>query len=418
MATEFYIGVMSGTSMDGVDTVIAEISSDNVRLVSSHSLPFPVQLKNDLIKLGTGSPVTLKTLGQIDNRLGQLFADAINAQLKTAALSPADIRATGCHGQTVFHDPEGEFPFTMQIGDANLIATKTGIVTVADFRRKDMALGGQGAPLVPAFHQHVLAKPDRTRVALNIGGISNISVLVPGKAPVGYDTGPGNMLMDAWIFSHKGKQFDKDAEWAKSGKVNNALLTKLLSEPYFQQPYPKSTGRELFNLQWLESFITGQDILPEDIQATLAELTAQTIANEVSNFSSQDTGSVQDELLVCGGGARNPLLMQRLAALLPGWDVKSTDEAGVPGDEMEALHSPGWRTGRLMACQETSRLSLEPVERLFSAQCIFLINRGPLRQYPTVLAETAPASAAFPCIAQKARVWHKNSLVRHRHEKT
>ncbi|WP_434361392.1 anhydro-N-acetylmuramic acid kinase [Parasalinivibrio latis] len=337
MAEELYIGVMSGTSMDAVDTIVAQIDANEVRLVSSHSQPFPSELKNDLIKLGTGSPVTLKTLGQIDNRLGQLFADAINAQLQIASLSPSHIRATGCHGQTVFHDPEGEYPFTMQIGDANLIAAKTGIVTIADFRRKDMALGGQGAPLLPAFHQHVLAKPDRTRVVLNIGGISNISVLIPGKTPVGYDTGPGNMLMDAWIYRHKGEQFDKEAHWAKSGTVNNNLLNLLMSEPYFSQRFPKSTGRELFNLPWLEEFLRNKDIPAHDVQATLAELTALTLANEVKQFATAEQGDIADELLVCGGGARNPLLMERLKRLLPEWKVTTTDDAGVPGDEMEAL---------------------------------------------------------------------------------
>lgn len=227
----------------------------------------------------------------------------------------------------------------MQLGDANIIAAKTHITTIADFRRKDMALGGQGAPLVPAFHQQLFSTPDATRVILNIGGISNITVLTPNQAVTGFDTGPGNMLMDAWIHQHNGEQYDANAKWAKTGTVNEILLETLLDEPYFKQPAPKSTGRELFNLPWLKQKLSGLDIPAEDVQATLAEFTAITITNDVITYQYNEKSelSIKQELLVCGGGAHNPLLMARLTARLPEWQVMSTTEREVDSDNMEAM---------------------------------------------------------------------------------
>nr|WP_245905510.1 anhydro-N-acetylmuramic acid kinase [Photobacterium lipolyticum] len=330
MGLERYIGIMSGTSMDGVDTVLVEIDGTDIRLLGEHSFPMDANLKQALLDICLGQPTNLQTIGELDHRLGHLFADAVLALLTKTGTSARSVKAIGCHGQTVFHSPETQYAFTMQLGDANIIAAKTNITTVADFRRKDMALGGQGAPLVPAFHQQLFHDPAITRVILNIGGIANITVLTPNTPVTGFDTGPGNMLMDAWINKHKGLPYDENAQWAKTGSVNQPLLEQLLNDRYFQLPPPKSTGRELFNLPWLERHLTDSILLPEDVQATLAEFTAVTIANDISKQS-------PGELLVCGGGAHNPQLMQRLSELLPHWEVLTTADRGVDIDNMEAM---------------------------------------------------------------------------------
>ncbi|PFG45173.1 anhydro-N-acetylmuramic acid kinase [Vibrio sp. ES.051] len=330
---ELYIGVMSGTSMDAVDTALVEISDEHVRLIAHDDYPMPTALKEMLLSVCTGQATNLKAIGELDHQLGHLFADAVLQLLKKSGYAAEHIRAIGNHGQTVFHQPSGELPFTTQLGDANIIAVKTGIDTVADFRRKDIALGGQGAPLVPAFHKSIFAMQDSTTVVLNIGGIANISVLHPEQPVIGYDTGPGNMLMDAWCEQHTGQGFDKEAAFALQGKLNNQLLTQLLQEPYLAMPAPKSTGRELFNIEWLHKQINDLDLPAEDIQRTLCEYTALTITNEVKQFAHGDS----PQLLVCGGGARNPLLMQRLAKLLPQWYVATTVEKGVDSDYMEAM---------------------------------------------------------------------------------
>lgn len=350
---EKYIGLMSGTSMDGVDAVLVEINDNTINLLGSHSFPMNDDLKQGLLAICLGQPTTLQIIGELDHQLGHLFADAVLALLTATKTHPKEVKAIGSHGQTVFHAPNTPHPFTMQIGDANIIAAKTGITTVADFRRKDMALGGQGAPLVPAFHHQLFNSPISTRVILNIGGIANITVLEPNKPVVGFDTGPGNMLMDAWIAQHLNQAYDKDAQWALSGHVNQYLLAQLLNEPYLQQRAPKSTGRELFNLPWLNQYLAQSDIVqlqltPEDIQATLAEYTAQTIANDVKKIDS--TTAKTNELLVCGGGAHNPLLMQRLAELLPQWQVMTTGERGVDIDNMEAM-AFAWLAYRTMTHQ-------------------------------------------------------------------
>ena len=265
----------------------------------------------------------------------------MNALLAQEKLRPRDIVAIGCHGQTVWHEPTGAAPHTLQIGDNNQIVARTGITVVGDFRRRDIALGGQGAPLVPAFHQALLAHPTERRMVLNIGGIANLSLLIPGQPVRGYDTGPGNMLMDAWIWRQCGKPYDKDAQWASEGKVIIPLLQNMLSDPYFSAPAPKSTGREYFNYGWIERHLSAfPGLAPRDIQATLAELTAVTISEQVL------LSGGCERLMVCGGGSRNPLLMARLAGLLPGTEVTSTDEAGISGDDMEALAFAwlAWRT--------------------------------------------------------------------------
>jgi anhydro-N-acetylmuramic acid kinase len=265
--------------------------------------------------------------------LGQLYTDAILALLKKTGLQAKDITAIGNHGQTVFHQPTGAAPFTTQLGDANIIAMNTGITTIADFRRKDMALGGQGAPLVPAFHQSLFQSVSSSTIVVNIGGIANISVLRPKQKVIGYDTGPGNMLMDAWCMKHRQQPYDKDAKFALLGEVCQSLLNDLLSDPYFTLVPPKSTGRELFNLPWLEKILGRHALSSQDVQRTLCEYTALTIANEVDQYRQGDT----PELLVCGGGAHNPLLMERLQAILPDWSVMPTDAKGVDSTNMEAM---------------------------------------------------------------------------------
>ncbi|MFK8260590.1 anhydro-N-acetylmuramic acid kinase [Erwinia sp. AnSW2-5] len=327
-----FIGVMSGTSLDGVDVVMAVIDGHIVAQQASYSHPIPQALRQQILAICQGQSLTLSQLGQLDTRLGRLFADAVLALLKQQGLCADDITAIGCHGQTVWHEPQGDAPNTLQIGDNNQIAAATGITVVGDFRRRDMALGGQGAPLVPAFHHAVLMHPTERRMVLNIGGIANLSLLLPGQALRGFDTGPGNMLLDAWVWRQQGKPYDKDGVWGAGGNVAWPLLQQMLSDPYFALSAPKSTGREYFNLSWLEQQLSSfPGLLAQDVQATLVELTATTIAQQVL------LSGGCDRLLVCGGGGHNPLLMSRLAAQLAGTEVMSTDQAGISGDDMEAL---------------------------------------------------------------------------------
>lgn len=336
-----YIGVMSGSSLDGVDVVLAVIDENSVTQLASLSWPIPIAVKEAVLAICQGQPLTLSQLGQLDNRLGNLFADAVLALMSQEKLAAQDIVAIGCHGQTVWHEPTGDAPHTMQIGDNNIIAARTGVSVVGDFRRRDMALGGQGAPLVPAFHQALLAHVSERRMILNIGGIANLSLLIPGQPVRGFDTGPGNMLIDAWIWRNLGKPYDKDAEWANEGKVIIPLLQDMLNDPYFAAPAPKSTGREYFNYGWLAQFLARYPGLrAQDVQATLTELTAVTISEQVL------LSGGCERLLVCGGGSRNPLVMARLAGLLAGTEVATTDEYGISGDDMEALAFAwlAWRT--------------------------------------------------------------------------
>lgn len=331
---ELYIGVMSGTSMDGVDTALVSIEDTGIILLAHDEFPMPDDIKARLLEVCIGQKTDLIAIGELDHQLGHLFADAVLQLLDKSGTPASSVTAIGNHGQTVFHQPTGDSPFTMQLGDANIIAAKTQIQTVADFRRKDMALGGQGAPLVPAFHHTIFHPRDSSVVVLNIGGISNISVLRPNQPTLGYDTGPGNMLMDAWVDKHTGEKFDRDALFALKGQLNQALLEQLLNESYLSKMPPKSTGRELFNLPWLEQQLTEfKDLAAEDVQCTLCEYTALTIANEVETYRLGN----QPALYVCGGGTRNPLLMKRLSELLPGWEVESTTSKGVDADYMEAM---------------------------------------------------------------------------------
>lgn len=332
MQTGRYIGVMSGTSLDGIDVVVAAIDQNIVALQASYCHPMPLEIRQQILAINQGQKVTLSQIGQLDTRLGRLFSEAILELLRQQGLNARDIVAIGCHGQTVWHEPQGDAPFSMQIGDNNIIATQTGITVVGDFRRRDMALGGQGAPLVPAFHRALLTHPTERRAILNIGGIANLSLLSPGTVVRGFDTGPGNILMDAWIWRHQQRPFDRDGQWAASGKINPNLLADMLADPWFQRPIPKSTGREYFNVGWIEDKLHPYASLSAaDVQATLLELTAVSITDLVKQQGNWD------RLLVCGGGGHNQKLMQRIASLLPDTQVGLTDELGISSDDMEAL---------------------------------------------------------------------------------
>ncbi|USD64829.1 anhydro-N-acetylmuramic acid kinase [Vibrio sp. SCSIO 43136] len=340
--SERYIGIMSGTSLDGIDCALVEISKeaemkhDVPQLLGHISVEIPTPIKQRLLSLSLNQNTTIQQVGELDHLLGKLYADAVNRLLEKYQLESCDIRAIGNHGQTVFHQPQGATPFTTQLGDANLIVALTGITTVADFRRLDMAFGGQGAPLVPAFHQQLFGSADSSVVVLNIGGISNISVIPPrtqeSKKVVGYDTGPGNMLLDAWVQSRLGQQYDQDAKLARQGQIHTKLLEQLLQEDYFSAAYPKSTGREHFNLDWLESKLT-TPISNHDMLATLVELTAITVSQAIMNHQSGPA----PRLLLCGGGSRNPLLVERITAQLEDWHVTTTDEFGISSEFMEAM---------------------------------------------------------------------------------
>jgi anhydro-N-acetylmuramic acid kinase len=325
-----YLGVMSGTSLDGLD--IALIQQDSrPTLLAHHYIPMPDALRADLLALCASGPDELARSAIAEQRWVELAAAGINTLLQREGLNARDIRAIGSHGQTVRHEPARGF--TVQIGNPALLAELTGIDVVADFRRRDVAAGGQGAPLVPAFHEALFEADEQPKAVLNVGGFSNLSLIEPGQAVRGFDCGPGNVLLDAWIGKVRGDAFDRDGAWAASGQLNAALLQALLSDPYFATRGPKSTGRELFNLPWLESHLTGfPAVSPADVQRTLLELTARSIIDSLQQ-AQQGTA----ELLVCGGGAHNAALMQRLQEMLPSCQVASTAERGVPPDWVEAM---------------------------------------------------------------------------------
>lgn len=244
MKPQYYLGMMSGTSLDGVDIGLVDFSQDP-QLILSDFFPMPEDLREKLTTLVQAGETTLQNLGELDHKLALLYSDCVNAFLQKNALLPNQIQAIGCHGQTVWHSPNSQFPFTMQLGDMNLLAAKTGISVIGDFRRKDMAWGGQGAPLVPAFHEAVFSNSNFATAVLNIGGISNVSILFPNQAVIGFDMGPGNTLLDQWIEKHQGLRYDENGKWAAKGNVNKVLLDELLNEPFFSLPAPKSTGRAI-----------------------------------------------------------------------------------------------------------------------------------------------------------------------------
>ncbi|MES1966159.1 anhydro-N-acetylmuramic acid kinase [Psychrobacter sp. AH5] len=356
-----YIGMMSGTSLDGMDVVLCQFSSDSadsqqpMQLLASYSEDFSARLREVLLALcepnGTNKltlqfdePAELNSeldwFGWASTQYSKFASKVVNRLLQQADVDTESILAIGCHGQTVRHRPQAGF--SLQLIDANIIAERTGISVVNDFRRRDMAVGGQGAPLVPAFNQALFAKPESTRVLLNLGGIANITVLPVNDNPViGYDTGPANLLLDAWAKQHIDKDYDAGGTWAQSGQVVEPLLNQLLEHPFFAQPYPKSTGREDFNLDWLQTELQKFDqastairYSAADVQATLTELTAISACDQINSFIKDEDNS---SVYVCGGGALNGYLMQRLQAHLPHCSVATTADLGLEPTWVEAV---------------------------------------------------------------------------------
>ncbi|MEI8363563.1 MAG: anhydro-N-acetylmuramic acid kinase [Betaproteobacteria bacterium] len=336
MAGELFIGLMSGTSLDGVDVALVtfnegqsnEVPAPNV--LATHLLAYPQTLRSQILALQHPTENELEVTALTGNMLAILYADAVHQLLANMQISPDKITAIGCHGQTIRHRPEMQF--TLQIGNAALLAELTNITVVADFRSRDIAAAGQGAPLVPAFHQAIFANQLESRAIINIGGIANITYLSKNNSVIGFDSGPGNMLLDAWIKQHMGLDFDADGAWASTGKVIAPLLSAMLAEPYFASPPPKSTGRDLFNDAWLTKKLSGENYQPQDVARTLLELTAQSIYNALL----VDCGEV-DSAYLCGGGARNTLLKIRLQAMLAPTKLDITDALGIGADWVEAI---------------------------------------------------------------------------------
>ena len=322
-----YLGLMSGTSLDGIDVALCKIDDNGCKCLIYEEYSLPKSLKEMILEI-INNKTTIAKVGELDYLLGAEYARVVNLFLEKHSISRDEVIAIGSHGQTVWHQPNAEYPFSMQLGNASVLASKSGIDVVANFRSKDVALGGQGAPFAPAFHQEMFSDIPKCAV-VNIGGMANITIL--GSKLIGYDSGCGNVLMDMWISESKNLAYDKDGNWASSGRVHHVLLQNMLEDEYFKLNYPKSTGREYFNKSFLRKYLEPLDkISDEDIQATLLALTVTSIADEIKQFDIET-------LLVCGGGAKNIYLMQQLQEALPSTTVAVTDDYGVGGDEMEAM---------------------------------------------------------------------------------
>ncbi len=339
MRGECYVGVMSGTSLDGVDAVLADFAADGCRVMGAVSRPFPAGLRATLLALQSAGDDELARAAEASNALADIYADAITAVIAAAGTSATDVAAAGVHGQTVRHCPAAAW--TLQLNNAARVAEQAGVTVVADFRSRDVAAGGQGAPLVPAFHAARFRQAGVHRVVVNLGGIANITDLPPadGNGAVrGFDTGPGNVFLDLWCAEHCGEPYDHDGLWARSGRIAPAFLALLQDEPYFAAPPPKSTGRDLFNRAWLDARLTRQKnatagpLAPVDVQATLLALTAHTVAEAINARCPGAT-----EVLLCGGGANNGALREALAARLGSRHVGTTAERGVAVEHVEAL---------------------------------------------------------------------------------
>ncbi len=326
---DLYVGLMSGTSLDGVDAVIASFTQhDTPRLIGSHYLPYTAELRAQLLALHTPQANELHLANGLAQELARLYAHAVLALLKKTDTAPGQVSAIGCHGQTIRHRPEAGY--TVQLVNGARLAELTGITSIIDFRSRDIAAGGQGAPLVPAFHAAMLSSAQEHRVIVNIGGIANLTDLPPGGRVTGFDCGPGNLLLDAWAAPHLGKPIDENGAWAASGKALPELLEKMLGHEFFAAQPPKSAGREQFNQGWLQGLLNGNEA-PADVQATLLDLTAHGIVDAARQHCRGF-----DTLYVCGGGVHNAALMQRLADL-SGKPVNSTAALGIDPDWMEAL---------------------------------------------------------------------------------
>lgn len=338
-----YVGLMSGTSMDAIDATLVEFDVKPLRILASSATPFEPDLKRQVAALiESPAQVALDDLGRVDVAVGQAFAQATLELLRGAGVSPGAVTAIGSHGQTIRHRPDLSVPFTLQIGDPNTLSEMTGITVVADFRRRDVAAGGQGAPLLPVFHDQVFRSDVEDRVIVNLGGIANITILSRGTVVTGFDTGPGNRLLDAWISRHRGVDYDDNGRWAASGRCDATLLQQLLDDPYLDLAPPKSTGRELFNLTWLQSQLGLFERRAEDVQATLLEFTAQSVAAAIRRYAPGAS------LYVCGGGAQNRGLIDAIARRAYPSPVASTATLGLDPDYVEAV-AFAWFASRTLA---------------------------------------------------------------------
>jgi len=325
--SNLYIGVMSGTSLDGIDITLCEIDKSVCKMLYSYEATFDESVKEQILEMIEGQ-TTLREVGSLNSQLGHIFADALNDFLKKYAINPQDITAIGLHGQTLWHEPDAKFAFSMQLGCPNVVSAKTGIKVIADFRSMDIANGGEGAPFAPAFHKEIFASLQKNVAVVNIGGMANITLL--GEELKGWDSGCGNVLLDLWIQRTLNERYDRDGAFAKRGRVEKQLLQSMLEDEYFKKLPPKSTGREYFNQTWLERYLATFDTLSDvDIQRTLLELTAKSIVQDILKTSTK-------LIIVCGGGAKNGFLMQRLKDLSQ-LEVQSSDTFGVSSDFMESM---------------------------------------------------------------------------------
>jgi anhydro-N-acetylmuramic acid kinase len=340
---DLYLGLISGTSMDAIDTALVDFGAAPLTLLAASAAPLDPELKARITAL-IESPehASLDEIGQIDVAVAREFSKSALDLLHRAGIKPSDVAAIGSHGQTLRHRPDLPLPFTWQIGDPNALAELTGITVVGDFRRRDVAAGGQGAPLLPVFHDQVFRSDHEDRVILNLGGIANITILARGKEVSGFDTGPANRLLDAWISRHRGKGFDEHGAWGSTGQCDAGLLNRLLTEPYLALQPPKSTGRELFNMPWLQDKLGPEQRRPEDVQATLLEYTAATVADAVRRHAPGAS------LYACGGGAHNSVLLAALARRLAPARVATTVTLGLDPDYVEAI-AFAWFARRTLA---------------------------------------------------------------------
>lgn len=372
---DLYIGLISGTSADGIDCALVDFSnspSSPLKLVHTLSHPLPKDLRQEILELMVPTTNEIDRLGVADQLMGEELAKAVQHLLSQAKISADQIKAIGNHGQTLRHRPPGELQraYTLQIGDPNIIAEQTGITTVGDIRRRDMAAGGQGAPLAPIIHRELFSPASGDRIIINTGGIANITHLKADGSLIGFDTGPANCLMDGWILRHQQKPFDQNGDWAATGKVNGELLTALLSHPYFALEGPKSTGREMFTMNWLDTILGSfNSVKTEDVQATLLKLTSKSIAQHILDLQ-LESGS---DIYVCGGGAHNAALMQQLQQQLSPFSVASTEKIGLSPDWVEAC-AFAWMAKQTLDHQPSNLPSVTGANRAVILGGIYLGN--------------------------------------------
>lgn len=333
MKETLYIGLMSGTSMDAIDGVLVAVDGAGLRALHVHSEPYTPEL-NERLGKAIANKATPDEIGRLDRLTGEAFAQCALGLLQATSTAAASVRAIGSHGQTLRHAPDGPSGFSLQIGNPSVIAERTGITTVADFRSRDVAAGGQGAPLVPAFHSWMFGTEEEPRAVVNLGGIANVSLIAPrstksAQSLSGFDTGPANTLLDNWCLSHLGQPYDKDGLWARTGRIVPALLEQMLGDPYFRRPAPKSSGREYFNMEWLGTYLDKcAPLAPEDVQRTLLELTARSVADALGAMAGA-------QVYLCGGGSRNRFLLERLGALMPDRPPQTTAQLGLAPEAVE-----------------------------------------------------------------------------------